>query len=170
MDPKGGERSVDRRHTRKRALCTWCCGRGQHVGLNGSNVVVLVVVVVVVAFATAAAAAAVAKIVVLARIEAQDEKRTDAAMLRNAGRMTGFVHEPVSGSQRVAIVQQSNAKTIVADRIRPANQLFSLTIWTLKTEKNTHGVGCPKWATASSILNKPESTARDFIGDGKHRG
>lgn len=74
----------------------------------------MVVVVVFVAFATAAAAA-VAEIVVLARIEAKDEKRTDAAMLRNAGRMTGFVHEPVGGSQRVAIVQQSNAKTIVAD-------------------------------------------------------
>ena len=64
----------------------------------------MVVVVVVVAFATAAAAAAVAKIVVLARIEAQDEKRTDAAMLRIARRVTRFVRQPVSRSQRVAIV------------------------------------------------------------------
>ena len=91
VDPEGGERSVDRRHTRRRALCTWCCGRRQqHVGVIGWNVVVAVVVVVVVlGFATAAAAAV--KIVVVARVEAQDEKRTDAAMLRIARRVTGFV-------------------------------------------------------------------------------
>ena len=93
VDPEGGERSVDRRHTRRRALCTWCCGRRQqHVGVIGWNVVVTVVVVVVVVvlgFATAAAAAV--KIVVVARVEAQDVKRTDAAMLRIARRVTGFV-------------------------------------------------------------------------------
>ena len=104
VDPEGGERSVDRRHTRRRALCTWCCGRRQqHVGVIGWNVVVAVVVVVVVlGFATAAAAAV--KIVVVARVEAQDVKRTDAAMLRIARRVTGFVRQPVSRSQRVAIV------------------------------------------------------------------
>ena len=106
VDPEGGERSVDRRHTRRRALCTWCCGRRQqHVGVIGWNVVVAVVVVVVVVvlgFATAAAAAV--KIVVVARVEAQDVKRTDAAMLRIARRVTRFVRQPVSRSQRVAIV------------------------------------------------------------------
>ena len=106
VDPEGGERSVDRRHTRRRALCTWCCGRRQHVGVIGWNVVVTVVVVVVVVvvlgFATAAAAAV--KIVVVARVEAQDVKRTDAAMLRIARRVTRFVRQPVSRSQRVAIV------------------------------------------------------------------
>ena len=104
VDPEGGERSVDRRHTRRRALCTWCCGRRQqHVGVIGWNVVVAVVVVVVVlGFATAAAAAV--KIVVVARVEAQDVKRTDAAMLRIARRVTRFVRQPVSRSQRVAIV------------------------------------------------------------------
>ena len=102
VQPEGGERSVDRRHTRRRALCTWCCGRRQHVGVIGWNVVVTVVVVVVLGFATAAAAAV--KIVVVARVEAQDVKRTDAAMLRIARRVTRFVRQPVSRSQRVAIV------------------------------------------------------------------
>ena len=104
VDPEGGERSVDRRHTRRRALCTWCCGRRQHVGVIGWNVVVTVVVVVVVVLGFATAAAAAVKIVVVARVEAQDVKRTDAAMLRIAGRVTGFVRQPVSRSQRVAIV------------------------------------------------------------------
>ena len=104
VDPEGGERCVDRRHTRRRALCTWCCGRRQHVGVIGWNVVVTVVVVVVVVLGFATAAAAAVKIVVVARVEAQDVKRTDAAMLRIARRVTGFVRQPVSRSQRVAIV------------------------------------------------------------------
>ena len=105
VDPEGGERSVDRRHTRRRALCTWCCGRRQqHVGVIGWNVVVAVVVVVVVVLGFATAAAAAVKIVVVARVEAQDVKRTDAAMLRIARRVTRFVRQPVSRSQRVAIV------------------------------------------------------------------
>ena len=105
VDPEGGERSVDRRHTRRRALCTWCCGRRQqHVGVIGWNVVVTVVVVVVVVLGFATAAAAAVKIVVVARVEAQDVKRTDAAMLRIARRVTRFVRQPVSRSQRVAIV------------------------------------------------------------------
>ena len=92
VDPEGGERSVDRRHTRRRALCTWCCGRRQqHVGVIGWNVFVAVVVVVVVVLGFATAAAAAVKIVVVARVEAQDVKRTDAAMLRIARRVTGFV-------------------------------------------------------------------------------